>query len=129
MSMHPSRRTLLALGLGVLAAASLTGAPIDTALAHHGWSGYETGKPVRLTGTVRSFTVENPHATMVLEAEGKAWTVILAPPSRMQARGLPAGSLAEGQTVTIEGERSRSEESEIRAERVIQGDKVFEMRA
>ncbi|HYC02595.1 MAG TPA: DUF6152 family protein [Azospirillaceae bacterium] len=99
------------------------------ALAHHGWSGYETGKLARLTGTVKEFKVENPHATLMLEAEGKVWTVVLAPPSRMQARGLPAGSLAVGSTVTIEGERSRSEAGEVRAERVIVGDKAFEMRA
>jgi hypothetical protein len=123
MTTHLRRAAAATLCLGLLAGAS------GTAYAHHGWSGYETGKLSRLTGTVKEFKVENPHATILLEAEGKVWTVVLAPPSRMQARGLPAGSITVGSTVTIEGERSRSAEGEVRAERVIMGDKAFEMRA
>ena len=48
--------------------------------AHHGWTGYEGSKETTLTGTIKTFSYENPHASVDLDVNGKVWKVILAPP-------------------------------------------------
>ena len=81
-----SRIAPVILALGV----SLTFA--SGALAHHGWSGYDETKPLNLTGTIRDSGYDNPHGFVELEVAGtpaKTWHVVLAPPSRMETRGLP----------------------------------------
>jgi hypothetical protein len=57
------------------------------ALAHHGWSGYDSSKVLTLTGTIREAGYEHPHGFVKLETPGKIWLVVLAPPSRMENRG------------------------------------------
>ena len=60
------------------------------ALAHHGWSGYDSSTVLKLNGTIREAGYEHPHGYVKLETPGKTWLVVLAPPSRMENRGLPA---------------------------------------
>ena len=57
------------------------------ALAHHGWSSYDSSKVLTLTGTIRKAGYEHPHGFVKLETPGKIWPVVLAPPSRMENRG------------------------------------------
>ena len=45
-----------------------------------------------LTGTIREAGYEHPHGYVRLERRSKVWVVMLAPPSRMENRGLPAAS-------------------------------------
>ena len=68
------------------------------AFAHHGWSGYDATKPVTVTGTIREAGYEHPHGFVRLQAPEKTWMVTLAPPSRMENRGLPAAMLKPGTT-------------------------------
>ncbi len=97
--------------------------------AHHGWSGYEASKLLTLTGTVRSAAFESPHGVVALESGGKVWRVILAPPSRLQRRGLPPGSIQPGQEATVEGYAHRSDPAELRAERIrVDGGEAVELR-
>src|SRR2546422_6594169 len=65
--------------------------------AHHGWSGYDNSKELSLTGVIRESGYEHPHGHLRLEAPGKTWTVVLAPPSRMERRG-PAAKEGSGGT-------------------------------
>ena len=59
------------------------------ALAHHGWSGYDSRKVLTLTGTIRAAGYEHSHGFVKLETPGKMWlVVVLAPPSRAKNRGL-----------------------------------------
>ena len=60
------------------------------AVAHHGWSGYDEKTPLTVPGTITESRYANPHASIKLRAAtgGKVWDVVLAPVSRMQARGL-----------------------------------------
>lgn len=109
----------------IAAAVLLVAAP---ALAHHGWSGYDSGKLVRLAGVVRAVEPGNPHAELRLKAEGKIWRIILSPPSRMQARGLPAATIKVGDEAAVEGHVSKSDPSELRAERISHGEKTIELR-
>lgn len=113
------RHMLLAASLGVLA---------RPAMAHHGWSGYDAGTVLTLTGPVGEVYFGNPHCTVVIEAEGKTWTCVLAPLSRMTSRGLPDGSIKVGDTVTLVGYPHRREEAELRAERIIVAGKTVELR-
>ena len=63
-----------------------------------------------------------------LEASGKTWHVTLAPPSRMEARGLPAVALKPGTEATIVGYPSRREPGSLRAERITIAGKTVELR-
>ena len=98
------------------------------ALAHHGWSEYDASKPLKLAGKVVESGYEHPHGHVKLETPGKTWTVILAPPSRMENRGLAPGAIAKGQTVTVEGYPNREKAEELRAERIVAGGKTVELR-
>ena len=64
------------------------------AIAHHGWGGYDTSKSFTTTGVILKSTFENPHCEIEMEVDGKHWHFILAPPSRMQARGATADLIA-----------------------------------
>src|SRR3546814_9195128 len=74
MRMHKGRMAV-ALALIALPAA---------ALAHHGWSSYNTDKTTRLAGPFTSVSWSNPHGTATMNWQGKEWDVILAPVSRME---------------------------------------------
>lgn len=116
---------LFARALFAMAAAGLPAAP---ALAHHGWSGYNQSKLVRLAGRVEASSWGNPHGTLELTNAGKRWRVILAPTARMATRGLAEGDIAVGRTVRVEGYASTSDAGELRAERIIVGSKTVELR-
>ena len=98
------------------------------ALAHHGWSEYDQEKPLTLTGTVKESGYEHPHGHIRLETPGKTWRVVLAPPSRMQARGLPREDIKIGSTVTVVAYENRSKADEARAERITANGKTVELR-
>ena len=96
--------------------------------AHHGWSEYHSAKTLKLTGKIAESGYEHPHGHVQLEAPGKTWRVILAPPSRMERRGLEKGMLKPGATVTVEGYANRDKPEELRAERIIVDGKTVELR-
>ena len=54
--------------------------------------------------------------------------MVLAPPSRMERRGLPRTALAPGTRVTVLGYPSRSDPEEMRAERISIDGKTIELR-
>jgi hypothetical protein len=98
------------------------------ASAHHGWSGYDASKAMTLTGTIKESGYEHPHGFVRLQAGDKTWLVVLAPPSRMERRGLPRQMLAAGTTATVHGYPHRTEADELRAERITIADKTIELR-
>ncbi|MDH5578187.1 MAG: DUF6152 family protein [Betaproteobacteria bacterium] len=98
------------------------------ALAHHGWSEYDSTKLLRLSGKIVEYGYEHPHGHVRLETPGKVWWCVLAPPSRMQNRGLEKGMLKPGVMVTLEGYANRDKPEEMRAERIIIGGKTVELR-
>lgn len=110
----------------ILLAATLAYAPL--AGAHHGWSEYDLSKPVTLTGTIVESGYEHPHGHIRLQVPDKVWQVVLAPPSRMQARGLPRSELKPGARVSVTGYPNRSKAQEMRAERITLDDKTIELR-
>jgi hypothetical protein len=98
------------------------------ALAHHGWSEYDTGKPLKLTGKIVKAGYEHPHGHVQLEVPGKTWQVVLAPPSRMERRGLTNEMLKPGTAATVEGYANRDKPEELRAERITVNGKTIELR-
>ena len=109
-------------------AAAVAALALAPALAHHGWSEYDASRPLKLTGKVVKSGYEHPHGHVQLATPGKTWMVILAPPSRMENRGLPAAGIAPGKTVTVEGYPNREKKEEMRAERITAGGKTVELR-
>lgn len=104
------------------------GAAVSVAHAHHGWSEYDSAKPLTVAGTIKDAGYEHPHGHIRLEAPGKTWLVVLAPPSRMAARGLPATTLKTGVKAQVVGYANRSKTEEMRAERITIDGKTVELR-
>ncbi len=103
----------------------LSATPSD---AHHGWNAYDSGKVIKVEAPVEVVRYQNPHGEIEITYEGKPWVVVLAPPSRMQARGLPKEDLTVGTKVLIEAYPKRDGEAEMRAERVTVNGKTVELR-
>lgn len=98
------------------------------AAAHHGWSEYDGTRPLELSGVIEASGYEHPHGHVRLKAADAVWTVVLAPPSRMDRRGLPAAALMPGNRATVAGYPSRSNAGEMRAERITIDNKTIELR-
>lgn len=96
--------------------------------AHHGWSEYDSAKVLNVTGVIMEAGYEHPHGHVRLETAGKTWLVVLAPPSRMEYRGLATADLKPGSTVTVVGYPNRSKPEEMRAERITVNAKTIELR-
>jgi hypothetical protein len=110
---------------------------------HHGWANYHQDVELTYVGVITSNDIGNPHTYIdlrVLERSWKVqrgaeydrvaeWNVVLAPLTRMRSRGLADNSmLGVGDTVTVVGYPHRSVEREMRAERIIIGDRRIELR-
>jgi hypothetical protein len=99
------------------------------AWAHHGWSTYDAGTVLTIEAPILTAKYQNPHSEITLkDAAGKEWQVILAPPSRMERRGIAKEALVAGKAVTVVGYPSRTVEAEMRAERMTIDGNVVELR-
>ena len=98
------------------------------AFAHHGWSSYDASKTIEVTGSLTDVEWVNPHGQAKVAHQGKTWTVILAPLTRMEQRGLTREMLAPGKRVTIQGYARSDGTPEMRIERVLAEGKTVELR-
>lgn len=96
--------------------------------AHHGWSEYDSSTSLDLTGVIKEAGYEHPHGHVRLETAAKTWLVVLAPPTRMSARGLPPSDLKVGTKAAVVGYPNRNKPEEMRAERITIGGKTVELR-
>ena len=120
-----------ALAIALAAAATLIAVGTGGAALHHGWSQYDISDTLNLTGTVTRVQYESPHVLIRLQTAGdsaKTWQAVLAPPARMARRGLPNSSLKAGMTARVVGYPHRKIADEMRAERIIIGDRTTELR-
>lgn len=101
---------------------------MPTAFAHHGWGGYDTGKSFTVTGEILKSTFENPHCEIEMQVAGKLWHFVLAPPSRMQRRGITPEMIAPGKTCTVFGYPHMTNPDEARIEYIILDGKRIELR-
>jgi hypothetical protein len=116
--MNHIQRALVGIGAVVLSTA---------AIAHHGWSGYETDIR-KMSGTIEQASYANPHSSIRLKTADKTWVIVLAPPSRMSNRGITADMLKVGKNVSVEGYVHKTDTSEMRAERITLDGKTVELR-
>jgi hypothetical protein len=120
MAMNISRR---------LFAGSVLSLPFAApALAHHGWSGFDSTRLVRLDGRIVAMTFDNPHGMLRLAAADGEWSVELSPPSRMRTRGLEPSAIAPGTPAVLEGYAHRETTRLLRAERIIVAGRTTELR-
>lgn len=98
------------------------------AFAHHGWSEYDASQLLKLSGTIEASSYEHPHGSVNLKTSAKTWIVVLAPPSRMDSRGLARDQIKPGTTVSVEGYANRHKPEELRAERIAVAGKTVELR-
>ncbi len=110
-------------------AALLVAAPLAGGVqAHHGWSEYDSSRPLTLAGVIKESGYEHPHGHVLLDTPGKTWQVVLAPPSRMERRGLARAELKPGTKASVMGYANRNKPEEMRAERITIGGKTVELR-
>ena len=102
--MHRRRPLIITL------AARLGTAPVA---AHHSFSAiFDSGKPVKVTGTVNRIEWMNPHTWIYLDVKKdngsvEAWAFEMGSPNRLMRYGWNQESLPSGATVTIAGSRAR----------------------
>ena len=95
---------------------------------HHGWANYDQEKTLDYKGTVQELVYENPHATARVKENNKVWTVILAPLTRMEARGVSAAMLKKGAVIQVVGYPHKEIKDEMRAERIFVNGTKYELR-
>ena len=98
------------------------------ALAHHGWGDYDVQRRLLLEGEILAVDFTYPHVTIDVKDGDKTWHVVLAPPSRMERRGIFPDDLAVGVVVTVNGYPSKTEIGEMRAESITLSDHTVPMR-
>ena len=108
--------------------ASVVVVTLSPASAHHGWSGYDAKQVRTLTGAIVESGYEHPHGFVRLKQADKTLVVVLAPPSRMERRGLPRKELAPGTEGTVVAYPNRTDPAELRAERITISGKTIELR-
>jgi len=109
----------------VLAAALLLA---GQAAAHHGWGDYDVQKRLIIAGEIVAVDYAYPHVAIDLKDGQKVWHVILAPPSRMERRGILPEELAVGLAVSVAGYGSKTEVGEMRAETITLNGRTVPMR-
>lgn len=95
---------------------------------HHGWANYDQKKVLDYTGVVQESAYENPHATIKVTDNKKVWTVVLAPVSRMQTRGVTADMIKKGSSLRVVGYPHKKIKDEMRAERIFINNQKYELR-
>jgi hypothetical protein len=96
------------------------------AFAHHGWSSYDARKVIDVSVKLQNVRWSNPHGSAQAVYKKQRWNVVLAPVSRMEARGLTRAMLAK--PVRLVGYPRSDGTREMRIERVIAAGKTIELR-
>jgi hypothetical protein len=95
---------------------------------HHGWANYDQNKVLDYTGVIKESKYESPHALIKVKDKKKTWLVYLAPPSRMESRGVPLDGLEKGKSIRVVGYPHKEIKDEMRAERIFINGAKYELR-
>ena len=96
------------------------------AFAHHGWSSYDASKVIDVSVKLQEVRWSNPHGSAKAVYKKQRWNVVLAPVSRMEARGLTRAMLR--RPVRLIGYPRSDGTREMRIERVVAAGKTIELR-
>jgi hypothetical protein len=74
--------------------------------AHHSMTGFDREHPVTLTGTVKSFSWQNPHCYIELDVSGKngevvTWNVEMTAPGYLARAGWKKSDVKPGDKVSV----------------------------
>lgn len=108
---------------GVAAAAALAA---GAAYAHHGWTTYSEAES-QVSGVLEAAELGAPHGVLKVKAPDGVWNVMLAPPVAIQRSGLTLETLPKGVKVTAKGHRRTDGVKEIKTERLVVGDRTFDL--
>lgn len=114
-------RFLLPASLALLLAAVMV-------LANQDWGAYDTGQTLILRGPLKEVRYEDPQARVSLDYQGKEWTVVLGPLSRLESRGMTSTDLKPGRPVILVGHPRKDGAPELRAERIVLDGRTLELR-
>jgi hypothetical protein len=93
------------------------------------WASYDQAKPLKLAGVIKEARYDQaPYGAITLDIDRTTWTVILAPPVRMDFRGLTEQMLKPGVAVSVDGFASKRTSNELRAEVISVGKRSFDLR-
>ena len=113
-----SRAAVLLVAVGFLL-------PARSLVAHHSFSAeFDASKPVKLTGAVTKFELNNPHAWIYIDAKDEKtgevanWGFELAAASGLMRSGWTRLTLKAGDIVTIEGTRAKNGSTNANAQTV-----------
>ena len=109
----------------------LLAAPLLVAASHHGWADYDTERAFTLVGTIGSVEFINPHVLIEVrpaDDSTRTWLAVLAPPARMNRRGMPSDSVQAGRTAALYGYPHKEIADEMRAERITINGRTAELR-
>lgn len=129
--LRSGRRSLVCAEIVLLAATLLLGTifllAASSAFAHHGWR-WTADEKVEVFGIIESATLGNPHGVLILDVEGEKWTAEVGQPWRNHRAGLTDAMLVKGVELKIRGQKAAdTKELRVKAERVLIGDKVFDL--
>ncbi len=92
------------------------------------WAAYDQNRSQKLTGVIREINYRGRYGTMKIEVAGRTSDVVLAPPVRMDFRGLTIEVLKPGVTVTMDGYPSRQARDEFRATTITVNGRTTDLR-
>lgn len=107
----------LALGICLLAASAFVVHHSPRVLAHHATSGeFDSKKPIKFMGAVKSIDWLNPHIYINIEAKDESgkplvYSVEGGAPNTLYRNGWRKDTLKVGEEVTVSGIRARKEDS------------------
>ena len=91
------------------------------------WNAYDQTKPQKLTGAIRESKYDDKYGSIRIDVAGKLWTVVLAPPVRMDFRGLMEPMIKPGTTVTVDVFPSKQIKDEVRATTITIGNRATDL--
>jgi hypothetical protein len=94
----------------------------------HDWPAYDLSKSQNMTGIVRAVTTGGKPPSIRLEVNKQLFTVVMAPRSRSEFRGLSDDMLKIGSTVSVVAYPSKQIKGEVRAETITIGKTTFDLR-
>jgi hypothetical protein len=94
----------------------------------HDWPTYDLTKQQKLTGVIKEVSYRGKPPQIKMQVDNRLVTVVLAPPPRMEFRGLADDMIKAGTTVSVVAYPSKQIKDELRAETITIGRTTTELR-